>query len=161
MILLKESFIYQLWLWLLAAYEASTVHRCLAACGAWCNRQIDGSAVLGVLCREGAVARAWPDSLLCRVLTVLVNLPARLLHLLYGALSRTFEDSFFARLAFRLGDETAIAQSWLIMLLWVIPFERWNNAYSLMGFALLLVLFHAGAMHRGEDFRLDLRSVGF
>ena len=43
MILLKESFIYQLWLWLLAAYEASTVHRCLAACGAWCNRQIDGS----------------------------------------------------------------------------------------------------------------------
>ena len=161
MILLKESFIYQLWLWLLAAYEASTVHRCLAACGAWCNRQIDGSAVLGVLCREGAVARAWPDSLLCRVLTALVNLPARLLHLLYGALSRTFEDSFFARLAFRLGDETAIAQSWLIMLLWVIPFERWNNAYSLMGFALLLVLFHAGAMHRGEDFRLDLRSVGF
>ena len=33
MILLKESFIYQLWLWLLAAYEASTVHRCLTACG--------------------------------------------------------------------------------------------------------------------------------
>ena len=161
MTLLKESFIYQLWLWLLAAYEASTVHRCLMVCGAWCNRQIDGSAVLGVLCREGAVARAWPDSLLCRVLTALVNLPARLLHLLYGALSRTFEDSFFARLAFRLGDETAIAQSWLIMLLWVIPFKRWNNAYSLMGFALLLVLFHAGAMHRGEDFRLDLRSVGF
>ena len=93
MILLKESFIYQLWLWLLAAYEASTVHRCLTACGAWCNRQIDGSAVLGVLCREGAVARAWPDSLLCRVLTALVNLPARLLHLLYGALARTFEDS--------------------------------------------------------------------
>lgn len=161
MTLLKESFIYQLWLCLLAAYEESTVHRCLAACGACCSRQIDGSAVLGVLCREGAVARVWPDSLLCRVLTALVNLPAHLLHLLYGTLSRTFADSFFARLAFRLGDETAIAQSWVIMLLWVIPFERWNNAYSLVGFALLLVLFHAGAMYRGEDFRLDLRSVGF
>ena len=161
MILLKESLLYRLWLWLLGTYEESTVHRFLAACGAWCNRQIDGSAVLGVLCREGIVARAWPESLLCRGLTALVNLPAQLLHMLYSALSRTFEDSFFARLAFRMGDETVIAQSWLIMLLWVIPFQRWNNAYSLMGFTLLLVLFHAGAMHRGEDFRLDLRSVGF
>lgn len=161
MTLIKESFIYRLWLYLLGAYEDSCLRRCLERVEAWCGRQVEGSAVLGFLCREGAVARAWPDSLLCRFLTALVNLPARLLHLLYGALSRTFEDSFFARLAFRLGDETAIAQSWLIMLLWVIPFERWNNAYSLMGFALLLVLFHAGAMHRGEDFRLDLRAVGF
>ena len=159
MTLIKESFIYRLWLYLLAAYEDSCLRRCLEWVEAWCGRQVAGSAVLGVLCREGALARAWPDSLLCRFLTALVNLPARLLHLLYGALSRTFEDSFFARLAFRLGDETAIAQSWLIMLLWVIPFERWNNAYSLMGFALLLVLFHAGAMHR-EHFRLDLASIG-
>ena len=30
-----------------------------------------------------------------------------------------------------------------------------------MGFGLLLVLFHAGAMHRGEEFRLDLRGIGF
>ena len=40
-----------------------------------------------------------------------------------------------------MGHETAIAQSWLIMLLWVIPFSHWNNAYSMLGFAALLVLF--------------------
>ena len=59
-----------------------------------------------------------------------------------------------------MGHETAVAQSWLIMLLWVIPFSHWNNAYSMLGFAALLVLFYAGAMSR-RDFRLDVRHIGF
>ena len=161
MTLFRESFLYQLWLMLSATYLDSRLCHAINAIGAWCNRQIDGSRLLGVVCREGAVAKAWPDSLLCRLLTWLVNLPAKLLHKLYDALQVTFEDSFFARLAFQMGDETAIAQSWLIMLLWIIPFERWNNAYSLLGFGMLLALFHAGAMHRGEEFRLDLKGIGF
>ena len=141
MTLLRESYLYQLWTALLSVYDGSAVHRILAAAGGWCNRQIDESRVLRVLCREGAVARAWPDSCLCRLLTWIINLPGELLHRLYTAFQLTFEDSFFARLAFAMGEEAAIAQSWLIMLLWVIPFSRWNNAYSLMGFVLLLVLF--------------------
>ncbi|MDY5611905.1 O-antigen ligase family protein [Dysosmobacter sp.] len=160
MTLLRESYLYHLWTMLLSVYDGSIVHRILAAVGGWCNRQIDGSRVLRVLCREGAVARIWPDSCLCRLLTWIINFPGALLHRLYSALQLTFEDSFFARLAFAMGEETAIAQSWMIMLLWVIPFSRWNNAYSLMGFVLLLVLFHAGAMHR-ETMRLDLADIGF
>ena len=160
MTLLRESYLYDLWTVLLSVYEDSMVHHILAAVGVWCNRQIDESRVLRVLCREGAVARAWPDSCLCRLLTWLVNLPGMLLHRLYTAFRRTFEDSFFARLAFEMGEETAIAQSWVIMLLWVIPFSHWNNAYSLMAFVLLLVLFHAGAMHR-KEMRLDLANIGF
>lgn len=159
MTLLRESYLYHLWLLLASVYEASALRRCLAGLGGWCTRQIDGSRVLGVLCREGAVARAWPDSLLCRGLTGLINLPARLLHRLYLVLQDLFEGSIFARLAFEMGEETAIAQSWLIMLLWVIPFSHWNNAYSMMGFAALLVLFHAGAMHR-KELRLDLSAIG-
>ena len=160
MTLLRESYLYHLWAVLVSVYETSTLRRILAGVGAWCNRQIDGSRVLGVLCREGVVARAWPQSLLCRVLTWVVNLPGALLHKLYKALQALFEDSFFARLAFEMGEGTAIAQSWLIMLLWVIPFSHWNNAYSMLGFAALLVLFHAGAMHR-RDLRLDLADIGF
>ena len=160
MTLLRESYLYHLWLVLLAVYDDSALHRLLAGMGAWCSRQIEESRVLRPLCREGAVARAWPESALCRLLTWLVNLPGCLLYWLYTAFQLTFEDSFFARLAFAMGEETAIAQSWLIMLLWSIPFTYWNNAYSLMGFAALLVLFHAGAMHR-KNFRLDLAGVGF
>jgi len=160
MTILRESCLYHLWVALYAAYMDSGVHRCLVALGAWCNRQIDESTVLHILCREGAVARGWGESFLCRFLTRLLNLPAWLLHKLYAALRLTFEDSVFARLAFAVGDETAVAESWLIMLLWVIPFSHWNNAYSLMGFSMLLVIFHAGAMHR-QHFRLNLKNIGF
>jgi len=157
---LRESCVYHLWMTLCSIYEDSVVCRVLNAVGAWCNRQIDSSKVLRVLCREGRVARSWPESLLCRTLTFLVNLPGWLLHKLYQCFTLTFEDSFFARLAFEIGNETAIAQSWLIMLLWVIPFSHWNNAYSMMGFAFLTVLVYAGAM-RKQTFCLDLANVGF
>lgn len=160
MTLIRESFVYRLSLALAAVYGDSALHRVLAALGNWCNRQIDGSAVLRPLCREGAAARAWKDSRLCRLLSFLINLPGWLLHRLYAALPLTFEDSFFARLAFDMGGETAVAQSWLVMLLWVIPFTYWNNAYSLIGFTLLLILFYAGSMRR-PDFRLDMAAVGF
>jgi len=160
MTLLRESYLYVLWTTLLSVYDDSVLHRVLAGIGRWCSRQIDESRLLNVLCREGVVARSWPDSALCRLLTWLVNLPAGLLHRLYLALQGLFEDSFFARLAFEMGEQTAIAQSWLIMLLWVIPFSRWNNAYSMMGFAALLVLFHAGAMRR-KELRLDVANIGF
>lgn len=160
MTLLRESYLYHLWLALVSVYEGSAIHRGQARIGGWCSRQIDESQVLKPLCREGLVARSWPESFLCRLLTRLINLPASLFYKLYAVLKPTFEDSFFARLAFAAGDETAVAQFWCICLLWVIPFAYWNNAYSLMGFAFLLVLFHAGAMHR-KEFRLDLSNIGF
>ena len=160
MSILRESYLYHLWAVLCTVYYDSAVHRCLVRMGAWCNRQIDESRVLRVLCREGVAARAWEESILCRLLTGLINLPAWLLHKLYLALRATFDDSVFSRLAFEMGHETAVAQSWLIMLLWVIPFSHWNNAYSMLGFAALLVLFYAGAMSR-RDFRLDVRHIGF
>lgn len=160
MTVLRESYLYHLCAVLYAVYMESGVHRCLAALGAWCNREIDESGALRILCREGALAASWRESGLCRLLSWMVNLPARLLYGLHARFNKTFADSWFARLAFSMGGETAVAESWLIMLLWVIPFSRWNNAYSLMGFALLLVLFHAGAMHR-KDFRLDVKTVGF
>ena len=123
MTLLRESCLYQIWLALLSIYSTSAVHRFLTAAGAWCNHQIDSSLVLSVLCREGVVARAWPESALCRGLTCLINLPGNLLHRLYTTFQLTFEDSFFARLAFSLGesdcpvlgDHAAVGDSLLLL----------------------------------------------
>lgn len=153
---IQESTLFAFWTALCAVYEESALHRFLAAAGRWCNRQIDSSRILAVLCREGAVARAWDGSLTCRGLSFLVNLPGNLLHRLYAAFSRQFDQSMFASLAFAMGHETAIGESWVIMALWVIPFERWNNAYNLLGFAALLLLFYAGSMRRYETFRLEI-----
>ena len=159
----KESYlcglICSLWAALVACYEESALHRFLVAAGRWCNAQIDTSALLGVLCREGRVARDWRESRCCRLISALVNLPGALLHRLYLAGKPLFDTSFFANLAFAMGDETAIGESWMILLLWCIPFSRWNNAYSLLGFALLVCLFLVRSMHR-KSARLDVRGLG-
>ena len=60
---LRESFCYQMWLTLLSVYDQSILHRCLVRLGAWCNAQVDESRILRVLCRQGAVARSWQESL--------------------------------------------------------------------------------------------------
>lgn len=160
MTLLRESYLCHLLAVVLSAYEDSGVHRLAVRLGVWCNAQIDGSAVLRPLCREGAVARSWPESRVCGLVSWLVNLPGALLRKVYLLLEGTFRDSAFARLAFRLGDEAAVAEGWLILLLWVIPYEYWNNAYTLAGFVILLLLLLAGHMGRG-DRRLDVESIGF
>lgn len=160
MTLLRESLLCRLCLLLWGAWKDSGLSRLLRRAEDWCGRQIAESRVLRPLCREGALARAWPESLLCGLLSFLADLPARLLRGLYGLLRPTLEDSFFARLAFALGDETAVAQSWLILLLWMIPYDYWNNAYTMAAFVFLLLLFHAGAMHR-RDWRLDVKGIGF
>jgi len=157
---IRESNLYRLWAALCSVYEESVLRRCLAAAGRWCSRQIDTSVILRVLCREGVVARSWQDSLLCRGLSFLINLPGWLLHKLYLTFRRAFDGSWFASLAFEMGAETAIAQSWVILLLWVIPFSYWNNAYNMVGYCLLLALFYIRGM-REERARLDLKSAGF
>ena len=69
MTLLKQSCLYSILLFFLSAYKDSGLHRLAVWIGAWCSRQIDESAVLRPLCREGAVARSWPDSRVCQLLS--------------------------------------------------------------------------------------------
>lgn len=156
----QQSNLYRIWLAICTLYDESTLSKVLRAMGRWCNRQIDESGILRILCREGVVARSWGTSLLCKILTFLVNLPAILLHKLYLTFQRAFDESVFARLLFEMGAETPIAQSWLIMVLWIIPFSHWDNAYNLLAYALVLALFYLRGM-REEEARLDVRAAGF
>ena len=158
--LIRESCLYRLWLAFCALWNESLLGRGLDALWRRCVRAGRESVLVTVLCREGAVARGWKDSLLCRALTALINLPGWLLHRLYLALRPAFDSSFFAGLAFEAGRETAIAQAWLVMLLWMIPFVYWNNAYNLMAYVLLLLLFYVRGM-REASARVDLAAVGF
>ena len=159
MTLWQTSLTYQVWVWLSNAYKDSALCRFLAAAGRWCGAQIETSRVLAPLCREGAVARAWESSFLCHAVSFLTNLPGTLLHIWYRAWKPTFDDSFFARLAFDMGDNASTAQFWCIAALWCIPYERWNNAYSFMTGILLLLLFYIGSMRTGR--RLDVAGIGF
>lgn len=163
MTIVRDSFaaalLVQLWAAVYGVYETSRLHRICIRLARWGHQQITESAILSVLCREGSLTRAWQDSGFCRGLTVILNLPVYLLHRLYRWEQVTFDDSVAARFAFQLGEETAIAESWLILGLWIIPFSHWNNAYGMLAFVCLLLLLIVGGM-RNPNLRLDVRAVG-
>ena len=111
------------------------------------------------LSREGAISRGWKHSLLGQMLSVLINLPGLLCRWLYGLGRPVLEGSVAARAGFNLVEEAPLAAAWLMLLFLVIPYESWNNAYSLMGFALLL-LFAVLSCSRKSHQRIDTMSIG-
>ena len=106
MTIFQQSMLYALLAGIGRLWRESCLGRGFAALVRWLSAKVDESAILWVLCREGA-----------------------------------------------------IAESWLWMALWIIPFARWNNAYQfLAGVLLLLCVFLRGMR---EEKGLDIRAVGF
>ena len=152
-------FFLLLWQALLNIYEHSALARVIRAAAAWWKRWWHGSALVRFFIeKEGVFPRAWPHSGSCRLLSFLVNLPAALLHWVYLKLKPLFEKSFFAQLAFSMGEQVPIAAGWLMLLLMNIPYKQWNNAYSLAGYVLLFLLAVAGGMRR-RSLRMDAAAV--
>lgn len=125
--------------------------RFFRALGAKCRE----SLLLGGFCREGVLSRAWSGSLLCRLLTLLLSLPGLALHALVRLCRRKCEESVILSLVFEAGDGAAIAESWLLLLLWCIPFEAWDNAYHLLAFVLVLGLLYLRTAQSGARLRID------
>ena len=148
-----------LWFTLCLWYEGSGLARLLRGMGGALTRCYHGSYLGHFLGREGAISRSFKHSVVCNLLTVLFNLPGMLLHLLYTRFRRVFEGSIFARIGFSAVENTPIAVSWLMLLILVIPYDYWNNAYSFLGFGLLLAFAMAASMRKPRQ-RLDIVSIG-
>lgn len=159
MTLLEESYCYRLCLLFWTAYQDSALYRILAAFGQRCAGAFRESRILSPFRREGQIDALWRESRVFAFLSAAATFPGRLLNRWYRAWQDTFESSVFARLAFSLGEGTAVAESWMILFLWMIPYIYWDNRNSLRAFAFLLLLFHAGAM-RTRRFQLDFEAVG-
>ena len=148
-----------LWRLLCGWYEGSALRVLLRGISGLWSRWFHGSALMSLLVRDGIFPRAWRNGFFCRLGETLINLPAALLHWIYRKGKPLFDHSFFAQLAFGMGEQTPSAIGWLMLVIMVIPYENWDNRYSLLGFALMFLLFLAGGM-RNRALRLDLGSVG-
>ena len=157
---IRESYLYHLFITFLSLWKNSALCHLLTTLGDWFAEQVATSGILTFCCRESAVSRIWHKSRFCALLTRLVNLPVKLVQRLYTALNAQFDTSYAAKLAFRLGEETPIAQSWLLLLLWIIPYANWNNGYTLIAFLLLLCLFLVRSMRNPKDL-LDIPALSF
>ena len=156
---LVGGLLLRLCLWAYGLYEESIL--CLlarAVTNVW-KRWFRHSAIMDFVLREGSVPKAWKGSLACRLLSTVANLPAALLHWVYRTFQPVFDGSFFASVGFAACSEVPAAISWVVLGILVIPYKQWDNTYSLIGFAGLLLLFILGGMRRRGQ-RLDFASVG-
>lgn len=102
----------------------------------------------------------WGDSLTCRVLTWLINLPGLLLGKLFSLSPGLWEGSAITRGVSWLGKNSAALFGWLLLGVLCVPQEYWNNAYSAAGAALLVLLTVAAALSAHRP-RFDVKAVGF
>lgn len=154
------QFFILLWGALYGIYEHSLLARGFRAAAAWWKRWWHGSALVRFFFeKEGILPRAWRSSAVCRAVNIVINLPAALLHWLYRTLRPAWDASFFATLAFGMGEQVPAATGWLMLGIMIIPYGQWSNTYSLIGFVLLTLLTIAGGMRR-RSLRLDAGPVG-
>ena len=156
---LTGALLLRLWYVLAGWYEESGLSRLLRGISAAWTRWFHGSLLMNFIVRDGIFPRAWRSSFFCGLMETLINLPAALLHWLYRRLRPVFDNSICALLAFGMGEQTPAAIGWLMLGIMVVPYENWDNRYSLMGYILVLLLFLAGGM-RNRGLRLDMKSVG-
>lgn len=153
------QWLFPVWRRLRGAYAYSLLAKIFAGIDAGWRCGCSGSVLIRFLTREGVLSRAWRNSLLCRILTLLINLPTVLFRWLYECFQPVFENSIFARIGFGLVEETPAAVGWLILCTLVIPYKQWSNGYSLGGFV-VLGLFAVLAGMRKRQLNLDLVSMG-
>lgn len=148
-----------LWLALCRSYDASHTAKLLRSLIRTWRRWGRGSAVVRFLSREGTLSRAWGDSVLCRLLTALANLPVRLLQFIYRKLKGPMEGSFFADLGISIAEQESFLMGWVMLAIMIIPYGKWSNGYSFTILLLCTVLLFFTGMRR-PGWRIDLTSLG-
>ena len=144
-------FFLAVWLGFRRAWSGSVLGRACDGLERWFTRQLRGSVLFRFIWREGALPRAWPDSLICRLLTAVVNIPCALCKLLYKAGRPVWDGSLFCRLLERLGGASLFFLGLFMLVMLAAPHEMWNNTYGLLGAAAVAALFVVGSASRSSD----------
>lgn len=117
------------------------------------------SILVGFCCKEGSVSMNFSDSYTLKIIEFIINLPATILRWIFEKLKNIFEGSFFVNLVFCVSKTTSLCIGWLMVLIFVCPYEMWNNAYSLMGFVAIMLLFYLGGI-KDKNFKIDIKAIG-
>lgn len=148
-----------LWFLLTDCYDKSVLAKIIRGIarglGHWCA----GSALVNVVTREGSLTRAWKESLLCRILLFLVNIPTRILQFIYHKLQGVFEGSIVTDLALSAAEQVSFLVGWVMLAVMVIPYDYWSNGYSFAAMLLCAFLAVFAGMRR-RDWRVDVKSLG-
>lgn len=152
------TLVLAVWQGLTARWETSFLHHLLCRAGAALRRGAEESVLCRMIWREGRIPTAWPESVSCRLLTALINLPCALVKTIYRAGRTLWNGSFFFRLLTGVGRQGAAVLGLLMLVMLVAPHDSWNNVYGFLGMLAVTALFICGTANSRE--RLDFVRVG-
>ena len=120
---------------------------------------VEGSVLWQFVWRDGRLPGGWPESLTCRVVTFIINIPCMIVQWLYKIWKNVWDGSIAFRIASALGGATFVFLGLSMLLMLVVDHANWNNAYTLLCMYGVMMLFMAGCMARPRH-RLDLDKLG-
>ena len=156
---LLVRFLMAVWVSLRTGWDESVPGRVFARLGAAIRHGVEGSWLCQFIWREGTLPCAWPHSLACRVLMVILNLPVRFVQWLYKVGRNLFDNSLAFRFASAVGGAGFVFVGLSMLLMLIVPHESWNNAYTLLCMYAVVMIFLAGSMARRRH-SLDLDKLG-
>ena len=150
-----------LWIWtgFVGLWRRSALGGWFARAGAALRSCAGESLVCRVVAREGALTRAWPHSILCRVVTAVVNIPCALFKWLYKAARGLWDGSVAFTLVSGIGGAAYLPMGLLILVMLCAPHNSWDNVYAFLGAAAVTGLFLVGCMNRSRQ-HLQIGRLG-
>lgn len=153
------QFILFLWRGFLTLWRRSAIGRWFGRAERAVRACAGQSAVCRVVSRESAVMRSWPESILCRVVSTLINIPCALFRWIYKIARGLWDGSLAFRALSALGGAAWLPLGLLMLVMLCVPHDMWNNTYGFLGMVLVTVLFLVGCMGHGRQ-RLQTERLG-
>lgn len=153
------GFFLRLWAVLCENWPQSGFAKFLDRLEHWVVRGVGESAVCHFFWRDGIVTRSWPDSLTCRVLSWLIDLPGVVCRWLYRVGKSFWDGPAVFRLVGKMGGTFVLPLGLFLMVMLMVPHAKWDNRYALMGAVALTGLFVVGNGSRA-DVRLEIQRLG-
>ncbi len=113
------------------------------------------SLIFDFFAREGRLGKWWENSLVFRVLNVVLTLPSNLFRNIYRNKEEVFKSSLFFRLLSLLIHRFEIILGLSLFVTLIVPHEMWSNIYSTaIALALLFLLFVCTIIKKNSYFNL-------
>ena len=148
-----------LWAALSDAWAVSAVGRFFRAAGRGIRSAVEQSVLCRFLWRDGAIPAGWPESVTCKVLTFLLNLPCLICKGIYKVGRGVLDGSLVFRAVSALGGATFLLTGLFLAVMLVAPHDNWNNLYAFIGALFLFVLFALGSAARSTH-RIEVVEAG-
>lgn len=145
------SYVVTLFHYLATVYQKSVFCALTRRFFTWFGNVWDNSGLCRFMYHRRAMERAWPESILCRGLDWVLNLPLRALQKLYQVFKGPVEGSVCARFFLQLGSEAYVAAFWLIAALVSLHQTDYRNSMLLIvGGGVLLLVYLGKIRYRNE-----------